>query len=572
MAVSRTRQEEIHTRGAGIDDTLAPTDHDANAVDLADTLDFVASQLANILGETNWFDAPDKSIATLAAQATLEATLAETEKYWLTDVTVPNGQNWKVLSVAGSELPAIAKAIATGQKGLVSATAGTFGANDLAELAGDTTINPRNMLQVVDGATGDPILTSTGKTVWGLLQNESGATDGAVFTDTTPERAQVSFVVVNATNDDLVACPVADVEDLILNLSFVYRKALSERTAQDWMRRGSFVDVPSGAASVTLDTAVDNQGATPVTQTTHDINWRITDTYGFKLQNSDGSRDLLAVLPNAAGDEVELNVDTLDVNVGVAGVIDFDNGVTVDSGGQSVNLGVTAGQIDSTTLKLAAATGLAELEGVGVTIDALAGVGGPLTLDGTYLDADFSGDADSHMIVDPNSATLRTLVLAARNSGAALADLKLEADGELYLETVRQTTAIPLDDAAAGAISALAGGPHASVSAAIKYALEHGGVDLSFDIYVSAGSFAQGVNIPAVTLDLTAFSGDMGTPGSPGTPTLFLFLNGRLLRGAAASGTGDWYPGTTPANGDIKVDFPKGIKNTDVILTLAFTQ
>jgi hypothetical protein len=80
------------------------------------------------------------------------------------------------------------------------------------------------------------------------------------------------------------------------------------------------------------------------------------------------------------------------------------------------------------------------------------------------------------------------------------------------------------------------------------------------------------VNIPGVTLDLTTFDGDMGTPASPGTPDLFLFLNGRLLRGAAATGTGDWYPGDTPASGDIKVDFPKGIKTNDVILTIALAQ
>jgi hypothetical protein len=571
MTVSRQRQDQLHTEGSAIDDTLNPTSHDANAVDLADSIDYLASQLADILGEVAWETAPDKSIATLAAQATLEATLAETEAYLLTDVTVPNTQNFKLLSIAGSEVPAVIKAIATSQLGLVTAPhGGTFGTtHSLAELVGDTAINPRNMLQVVDGATGDPIL-SGGKTIWGLLQNEAVATDGALFTDVTPERAQVSFVIVNATNDNLIACPVGDIQNKVVNLSFVDRKTLSTRTAQDWMRRGTFVDVPTGGASVTLDNAIDNQGATPATQAT-DISIRINDSSSWHFQTSDGARSLLSVKPAAAGDEVELNVDTLDVNVGAAGVVDVDNGITVDSGGQALNLGVTAGRIDSTSLKLAATAGLAEVEGVGVTLDGTAGAGGAITMDGTVLDADFSGDADSHLIATQNSATKRTLLIAARNTGAAVADLELEADGDLLFETAQQTTPIPLDDSTAGAISALAGGPHASVSAAIKYALEHGGVDLAFDIYVAAGNFATGVNIPAVTLDLTSYDGVMGTPGSPGTPDLFLFLNGRLVRGAAATGTGDWYPGTTPANGDIKVDFPKGVKTNDVILTIAFS-
>lgn len=573
MAVSRMRQDNLHTEGSSIDDTLTPTNHDANAVDLADSISYIASQIADILGEAAWETAPDESIAALAARAKLEDTLAETEYVSLNDIVVTASQNYEV--IAAAELPTFkTKAIATTVEGLVTAEhGGSFGAaHSLAEVAGDNALSPRNLCQVVDGATGDAILDSNGKVIWGLLQHESGATDNAAFTDTTPERAQVSFVVSNATNDDLVACLATDIEGKTVNLSYVRRKSVANRSPQDWMRRTAFVDLPAGSASVTLDNAVDNQGATPVTQTTHDINYRITDSYGWKFQTSDGARDLLAVLPGAGGDEVELNVDTLDVNVGAAGTIDFDNGVTVDSGGTSINLGVTAGQIDATAIKLAATTGLVEVEGVGVTLDGLAGAGGAITIDGTVLDADFNGDADSHLIVDPNSATDRTLLIAARNAGAGSADLELEADGDVLFETANETTPIPLDDGTAGAISALFGQSHTSISAAIAYAGTIGGVDLSFDIFVAGSGYAQGVNIPAATLDLSTFDGDMGTSGSPGTPDLFLFLNGRLIRGAAATGTGDWYPGDTPASGDIKVDFPKGIKTNDVILTIALAQ
>lgn len=570
MTVSRIHQDQIHTQGSAIDDTLAPTNHDANAVDLADTLDYMASQLADILGEVTWEAAPDEAISALAARAKLEDTLAETELESLTDITVPAGQNYKLL--LASELPTFkTKAIATTTKGLVTAQHdGSFGtSHSLAELAGDTALSPRNLLGVVDGASGDPILSS-GRVIWGLLQHEATAGDGTAFTDTTPERAQVSFVRANATHDDLEAVPYTDIENAVINLDYVRRKALSERTPQDWLRRTAHVDLPTGAASVTLDNAVDNQGATPVTQDT-DIEWRITDTYEFRFETSDGGRTLLAVSPNAAGDQIQLNVDTFDVNVGAAGVVDFDNGVTVDSGGQSLNLGVTAGQIDSTTLKLAATGGLAEVEGTGVTLDGTGGAGGPITIDGTLLDADFSGDGDSHLITDPNSATTRTLLLAARNSGAGSANLELESDGDVLFETAQQTTPIPLDDSTAGAISALPGGPYASVSAAIKAALEGGGLtSVNFDIFVAGSNYAQGVNIPAATLDLTTYDEDMGTPGTPGTPDLFLFLNGRLIRGASGTGVGDWYAGDTPASGDVKVDFPKGIKSGDVLITVAF--
>lgn len=572
MAVSRLRQDQIHTRGSLIDDTKLPSDHDANAADLEDTLDYLASQLADILGEINWYDAPDLSIAAINAKTFLDEKLALREYFLLTDITVPATQNYKVLSVAGSEVPARPKAINATTKGLVTAPhGGSFGtAHSLAEVAGDTTINPKNLLAVVDGSTGDPILDSSGKTIWGLLQHEAGATDGAVFTDTTPERAQVSFVVVNATNDDLVACAVGDIESKVVNLSFVDRNDLDSWVEQDFLRRGSFVDVPTGAQQVTLDNAIDNQGATPATQATQ-IYWRIDDDVGLHFQDSTGARDLLALLPAAAGDEMEVNVDLLDVNVGVSGIVDIDNGIRVDTGGQRINVGETPGQIDSTTLKLAATTGLAEVEGVGVTLDALAGAGGPLTADGTLLDADFSDT--SHLDMRASDAAEKTLRVLAANDGAGASVLLLVSeDGDLKFQTVRETTPLPLDDSTAGTISGLAGGPHASIAAAIKYAIESGGVDLTFDIFLAASNYAQGVNIPGVTLDLTAYDEDMGTPASPGTPDLFLFLNGRLIRGASGTGIGDWYAGDTPASGDIKVDFPKGIKTGDLIITIGLKQ
>lgn len=564
--VMRTPQEHIETLGSGIVDTLTPSDHDANAIDLKTTIDYLASQVADILGETNWYDPPDETVAQLAARAKLENTLAETEQYLLTDITVPNTQNFKLLSVAGSEVPSVVKAIATSQTGLVTAQhGGTFGTtHSLAELAGAITTNPRNLLQVVDGSTGDPILDSNGKVIWGLLQHESGATDGALFTDTTPERAQVSFVVINSTNDDLIACAVADIQNKVVNLAFVNRKTLSTRTAQDWLKRSSFVDVPTGAANVTLDNAIDNQGATPATQTT-DIDIRIDDDSSWAFQTSDGARDLLRVSPAAAGDEVEVNVDALDVNVGAAGTIDFDNGVTVDSGGTSINLGVSAGQIDATALKVASTAGAMEVEAVGGSL-ILDATGQTLQADGANLDADFTG-TDVHIVQAANDAGTALLRIAATNAGAGDGDLELEADNDVLFETAQQTTPIPLDDPTAGAISALTGGPHASISAAIAYAMTVGGVDLGFKRTVLTAA-AKDANVAGATLDLTAYTLDM----TPGPATIFLFLQGRLLDGAGAVDEGDVYPGTTPANGDVKFSFPGGVKTGWILHSIGLAQ
>ncbi len=61
----------------------------------------------------------------------------------------------------------------------------------------------------------------------------------------------------------------------------------------------------------------------------------------------------------------------------------------------------------------------------------------------------------------------------------------------------------------------------------------------------------------------------MNTPSGVDT---FVFLNGRLLYGGNATTNNDVYAGTTPASGDIKVDFPGGVKSGDVFIAIQLSQ
>ena len=571
MAVNRTPQEHVETKGSLIDDTLTPTNHDGNAVDLKDTVDYLASQIADITGETAWETAPDASIATLVAKTFLDEKMANRWDQLLTDITVPNGQNYKTLVVASSEIPAIAKSLSAGQPGMIAAAhGGSFGAaHSLTEDAGKTTLLPENLLRVWDGDTGDA-LESSGRQVFGLLHSEAGATDGTVFTDTTPQRAQVSFVRANSTHDDLEAVPVADIEDKKINLAFQDRQYLDSWVAQDFLAGVQHIDLGIAGAATTLNNAYDNQGATPVTMTSN-IFIRADDDTSWNLATSDGAVNMFKVAPAAAGDEVEINADTLDVNVGASGTIDFDNGMTIDSGGTAINLGVTVGQIDSTGALIVDSTANT------LTLDGNSGVSiignaaeidltttGAIDINGAGVTID--GTDTTSLIMTASDAGTKTLLVAARNGGAGTGDLELEADGDVLFETVRETTPLPLDDATAGAISGLFGQSFTSVSAAIKYAGTTAGDQLAMKLSVLGSSYAAGVNMPAVTLDLTAYTLDMGSNAA----TVFVYYNGRLLRGAAATGTGDVYPGTTPASGDLKHDFPAPLLTGGVMVSMGF--
>lgn len=68
MARPRLRQDSIHSERGAIDDSLDPTQHDANAVNLANTLSYLCSQVLRILGSSSskWFDVPVVTLSALA--------------------------------------------------------------------------------------------------------------------------------------------------------------------------------------------------------------------------------------------------------------------------------------------------------------------------------------------------------------------------------------------------------------------------------------------------------------------------------------------------------------------------
>jgi hypothetical protein len=276
----------------------------------------------------------------------------------LNDVTVPATQNFVVLSLAQipSNTTAAVGAVAT-RGSVVASIAGSFAAFSLVEVSGTTPISPKNICEIVDGATRDPILSS-GRVVWGLLQSES-ATDGFTITGTTPNRVQISFVRINAAGDDLEAVPVADIESKIINYANVEQKALDDLNEQDFLR-GAIVDVPS-SSTVTRQVAYDNQGTAPVnllTNATLDLEapgiaWVIRD---------DLEANLFRILEGSAGGTSEIQFGTdVDVFNNDAVVNDFRTGLRADTGGQRIDVGVNAGVIESTGANDLRLYGAAEL-------------------------------------------------------------------------------------------------------------------------------------------------------------------------------------------------------------------
>jgi hypothetical protein len=246
-------------------------------------------------------------------------------------------------------------------------------------------------------------------------------------------------------------------------------------------------------------------GGTYIEADGSDVEVRLADTVDFDVKKSGGA-SLLTVARNDGGNDTVTLDGAVDIFDVNAAASDFANGVTIDTASQTINVGVTGdGILDSATIEARATTG---------------------------------------------DATIQA------------------ASGDINLVTTRQAS-LPLDDATAGAISALTGGPHASVSAAIAHAMTIGGVDLELKLFVAGTNYARDENVPAATFDLTTHSIDMNTIS--GVNTLIL-LNGRMLIGGNVTTQQDVYVGTTAGDGDAKFDLHGGIKTGDRILSIGLKQ
>jgi hypothetical protein len=529
MARTFIRQDTQIRRSDVYDDTIAPTvaAYETNPTNIEEDLNSIRSQLQNFLNRNgagfpggNWY-------ADLAAPVTFENGTArginETNQQLhdlerkrvlvtvssLIDVTVSAGQNFEVLLIG--ELPSNTTAAigVVTTRGTVAANNAGFAAFSLAEVAGTTAISPKNLCEIVDGATRDPILSS-GRTIYALFQTES-STDASTMTGTTPNRAQLSFVRINATGDDLEAVPFADIENKIINYASVERKALEDLNEQDFLR-GAVIDVPA-ATVITRQVAYDNQGTTPVelgTNATLDLNsagiaWTIRDLVNAGLfsitEGSGGGTSTIAV---------SSDTDFFDVN---AVDNDFLNGIKVDTGaaGTTINIGVTANQIDA-----------------GGVLSIKSGGGADLSLVGA-LELNFT---DSYRAGS-------TWSLA---DGISLSDASSEwSTFETNFGEVSLLNAINQAYASAGVTKT-----YANVTSA-----ENADVDI--------GGVAGGVNLDAQLQDLSlgSFLVDYD-----------VFLNGQLLRPGANSGSNyDYYPGTSLVNGQLKFEFR--VKLNDVLCVIA---
>lgn len=526
MARTFLRQDTQVRNSDVYSDAIAPTEaaFETNPTNIETDLNNIRSQLHNLLKDQagNWWD--DLNVPSTLETGTqrgvndLNTALHAVEKKRvlrnvcnLTDITVTASQNWEILGTG--ELPSnttAAVGTVTTLGTVVAPHGGTFGTHSLAEVAGPDAISPLNLMEIVDGATRDPIL-SGGRKVYGLLHGESGVTDGATITDTTTTRVQISFVRINATGDDLEAVPVADIENQTINYCTRERVRYEDLNEYDFLS-GAIVDVATGS-TVTRQVGYDNQGTTPVDLTTNatldlegaGLVWSIRD---------DLEAALFSIVEGSAGgtSEVQINADTDTFNVDAV-ANDFLNGASFDTGaaGTTINVGVTANQIDS---------------------------GGALSIQSTAADLSLVSGLELNMTDSYRAGSTWSLTegIHLANSSQEWTDFETNFGETSLLDAINQAYT-----------SANFTKTCANVTATTVADTDIGGV-------------AGGANLDAQIHDLS---------GGTFVNDHDVYLNGQLLRGGVdAAANNDYYPGTSLANGQLRFEFT--VKNGDVLCVRSY--
>jgi hypothetical protein len=427
-------------------------------------------------------------------------------------LTQPTGGAGDVVTlvVASSEAPSESAAVDAGTAlgAIVATLAGDVGANDLAEVSSTNPTVPKNRCLVRDADLREGLVATgayAGKQIYALIQAEDGTADGESFNDT-DKQVQLSFVMI--VDDDMVPAPGQDIGGGVIE--YIYPKRVSLDTLpEDCGFPGFAFTDGSASVSVTLDNAIDNQGTTPATQET-DIFWDITT--GNELHFRDNaSVEFFGLHEGSAGGTTEVHIHAAtDIFDSEAVLNDFANGARFDTDGTTIKVGETAGQIDSAgELKLlSAASSDMTLQSANeiLFIDANKGLSG---FSGDAKLSETSGEWDAYETAFGEVSLLNAIVQAYDAVG-----------------NVQKTCA---------------------------------NVTLNTNEDVDVGGTAGGANLDAQIHDIS---------GGTFITDHDVFVNGQMLRGGVdASANNDYYPGTSLALGQLKMEFK--LKSGDVLCVIS---
>ena len=510
MAQTRIRQDTQLGPSVLVDDLIAVngTSQPA-AVSLQDELNILRSTInralntsltgkftdppATINGKTRGISQLNSSVDTLETKPLLFPVQSGAV------ISVPAAQNYVILSVSGNEAPSQKAAVAPASIGAVVAQSpnqgAAFAAHELTLQSGSNAQSPRNLVRLRAASDGQVVQAANDADIYGLLQVEGSAADGATFDDNSGSaRVKISFVTINYQTMSFVAAAAGDIGGKSINYMYRMRQQWSDLPDDFDFTNSTFSELMN-ELDVTFTRAAANQMG-PVS-VPNSLLFQVANNKTFKVQDAGGAHDIFSVVPAAGANAVNLTPDSLAIST--TATVTSTKGLSVSTGSQAISIGTTPGQVESAGLTLAS-TGTNPLKvtsGQAINFKDAYQTGSTWAGSGIPLSTS-TAEWTAYRAVFGEASVLAGVTLAARNAN----------HGKRYAAVIPAT--IPAGTVVTGA----GGSPN---------------IDQRLFDFTEVDAL-QDVNV---------------------------LVNGSLLRGGTgASSNFDFYFGPNPANGEIIFNFP----------------
>lgn len=243
--------------------------------------------------------------------------------------------------LASSEAPTQTIALNDTVLGAVTALLpGDTGAWAATAVGGANAISPKNLVYIVTASNNDAINDANGREIYGLIQVRSSSIEGSSF-DNLDNRAQISFVKMNATSDGLIQAASADIAGKTIHYAYVARSTYSG-LPEDAFLSTNYTDF-SSLVDITLATAVANQpGAFTATNS---IDWKLAAGTYVAFETTGSVNTFKIAMDSQSTSTLSAVVDNFSITNTNAAT--FTKGATFNTSGNDINVGVTDGQIDA---------------------------------------------------------------------------------------------------------------------------------------------------------------------------------------------------------------------------------
>jgi hypothetical protein len=223
MSITKKNQKLQVRQSQTYDDTLNPTSAETASSDLETDLNYLRSQLKQIIGEPDWFSVPPTNLKSISLITGIDRLIL----YYTTElvkISVPLTRNYIELSNLG-DFPSVNMAINSDTKGApVAVLATNTGVSHSLAISA----NEENLLLIRDADTNDKILDTNGEIVYGLLQVDVNASDDVPFQATGNNSAQISFVSRNPITETFQAAEIDFVEGRDIEYSYKNRQSFTD--------------------------------------------------------------------------------------------------------------------------------------------------------------------------------------------------------------------------------------------------------------------------------------------------------------------------------------------------------